>query len=167
MKFEVSDKGRVLARVEVKSNFVEQVKAKKFKDKRLNALQNKVVNGEVKDATLDVCEVLQFKERLCIPRVDNLIRDVVSDAYGLSYSIHLAITNIYYDLRKIYWWPRINRDIIDYVFNCQNCQQVMCQHQSPAGLLQCIPIPMWKWEHISMDFVVGLPKILKSMTPFG
>ena len=41
------------------------------------------------------------------------------------------------------------------------CQQVKVEHQRPADLLQPLLIPEWKWEHVTMDFVVGLPATQK------
>ena len=52
----------------------------------------------------------------------------------------------------------MKRDIAQYVSECLVCQQVKAEHQHPAGMLQSLPIPEWKWEHVTMDFVSGLPQ---------
>ena len=45
----------------------------------------------------------------------------------------------------------------EYILRCMKCQQVKVEHQHPGGLLQPFPVPEWKWEIISMDFITGLP----------
>ena len=51
----------------------------------------------------------------------------------------------------------MKKDVAEFVSRCLICQQVKAKHQRPSGLLQSLPIPQWKWEKITMDFVVGLP----------
>ena len=48
-------------------------------------------------------------------------------------------------------------DIAEYVVQCDTCRRVKAEHQWPVGLLQPLHILVWKWNEISMDFIVGLP----------
>ena len=54
----------------------------------------------------------------------------------------------------------MNREIVDFIAKCSNCQQVKYEQQRPVGTLQRMLIPEWKWERIAMDFVVGPPKTM-------
>ena len=65
---------------------------------------------------------------------------------------------MYRDLRVHYWWPGMKRDVGQFVAQCLTCQQVKAERRFPAGKLQSLPIPVWKWENIAMDFIVGLPR---------
>ncbi len=65
---------------------------------------------------------------------------------------------MYQDLKEYYWWYGMKRDIAEYVALCDTCKRVKAEHQRPAGLLQPLKVPEWKWEEISMDFIVGLPR---------
>jgi hypothetical protein len=51
----------------------------------------------------------------------------------------------------------LKRDVAEYVALCDTCQRVKAKHQRPAGLLQPMQIPKWKWEEVGMDFIVELP----------
>ena len=55
----------------------------------------------------------------------------------------------------------MKKDIVKYMARCLNCQRVKYEHKRSDGLLQRLEIPEWKWERITMDFIVGLPRTLK------
>jgi hypothetical protein len=65
---------------------------------------------------------------------------------------------MYKDLKTHYWWYGMKRDIAEYVSLCDTSQTVKPEHQRPAGLLQPLKIPKWKWEEIGMDLIVGLSR---------
>ena len=53
----------------------------------------------------------------------------------------------------------MKKDIVEDVSKCLTCQQVKDEHQVPSGLLNPIPIPQWKWDNITIDFVSDFPLI--------
>jgi hypothetical protein len=57
----------------------------------------------------------------------------------------------------LYWWTRMKREIAQYVSGCDTCQRIKASHLKSAGALQPLSILSWKWDDISMDFIMGLP----------
>nr|GEW34585.1 putative reverse transcriptase domain-containing protein [Tanacetum cinerariifolium] len=64
----------------------------------------------------------------------------------------------YGDLRT----PNMKADIATYVSKCLTCAKVKAEHQRPSGLLVQPEIPQWKWDNITMDFIMKLPKSLQA-----
>lgn len=52
----------------------------------------------------------------------------------------------------------MKKGVVNFVVECSTCLQVKIKYQKPPGKLQPLPIPGWKWEHIMMEFLMGLPK---------
>jgi hypothetical protein len=64
---------------------------------------------------------------------------------------------MYQDLKQNFWWSNMMADIAKYVAECDICHWMKARHLKSAGVLQPLSIPMWKWDDLSMDFIVGLP----------
>ena len=101
---------------------------------------------------------LWYHGRICVPDIQEIKSIILKEAHETPYSIHPGSTKMNRDLKKTFWWNNMKREIARYVAECNTCRQVKAEHQSPAGLLQPLPIPKWKWEEISMDFITGLPR---------
>ncbi|GJY36965.1 putative reverse transcriptase domain-containing protein [Tanacetum coccineum] len=82
----------------------------------------------------------------------------MNEAHTSKYYVHPREDKMYYDLRDLYWWPRMKKDIAMYVSKCLTCSKVKAEHQKPSGLLQQLEILEWKWENITMDIIVKLPR---------
>ena len=72
--------------------------------------------------------------------------------------MHSGSTKMYQTIKENYWCSSMKKDVVYFVSRCLPCQQVKTEHQKPLGTLHHLSIPKWKWEHITMDFVVGLPR---------
>ena len=91
----------------------------------------------------------------------------MEEAHSSAYVMHPGSTKMYKTLKDHYWWRGMKREIAEFVSKCLTCQQIKIEHQKPAGLLQPLSIPEWKWERITMDFVIGLPKTQRRQDAMG
>ncbi|HVQ00532.1 MAG TPA: RNase H-like domain-containing protein, partial [Candidatus Thermoplasmatota archaeon] len=98
-----------------------------------------------------------YLNRIWVPDRGDLRTFIMDEAHKSRYSIHPGADKMYFDLRSVYWWPGMKKDIALYVGKCLTCAKVKAEHQKPAGLLVQPIIPVWKWENITMDFITKLP----------
>jgi hypothetical protein len=129
------------------------------RSKGVGIIKQKITQGEKKYRCFqkDPKGVLWFNERIVVPKDHKIRKQIMDEAHLSKFSIHPGSTKMYQDLKQNFWWTRMRREIAKYVSECDICQRVKASHLKAAGILQPLPIPSWKWEDISMDFIVGLP----------
>ena len=98
-----------------------------------------------------------YKDRIYVPSDAALQEVILAEGHDSKYCIHPGSTKMYADLKKLFWWKNMKADIAGRVAHCNICNRIKAKHQRPAGLLKPLDVLMWKWESISMDFIVGLP----------
>ncbi|GJV42560.1 putative reverse transcriptase domain-containing protein [Tanacetum coccineum] len=54
---------------------------------------------------------LYFVERIWVPAYGNLRTLIMNEAHATKYFVHSGANKMYYDLRDLYWWPRMKKDI--------------------------------------------------------
>jgi hypothetical protein len=131
-------------------------------------IKKRVQEGDLKVAYFydDAEETLCFKERLVVPKKEALKKKILDEAHTSRYFILLGSTKMYYDLRQQFWWTRMKHKVARYVSECDTYWKVKADYMKPRGLLQPLSIPEWKWNDISMDFIVDLPLMARKFIRF-
>ncbi|CAA0822189.1 Uncharacterized mitochondrial protein AtMg00860, partial [Striga hermonthica] len=150
--------GGVLASLVVGPTLRERIVAEQSNDRFLCRMRELSEAGRIGGFAVASNGALVFEGRLCVPKVWELRREILREAHSAPYTIHPGSTKMYQDLRKSFWWRGMKRQVAKFVDGCLVCQQVKAERQKPRGLLQPLEVPLWKWECITMDFLVGLPK---------
>jgi hypothetical protein len=133
----------------------------------IKVLRELMKEGKAEDYLLDEQGTVWLKEQICVPQDKALLEQIMRETHASRYSIDPGSTKMCKDLKMRYWWKDMRRDIAHYVACCDTYSRVKIEHQKPVGLLKPLEIPIWKWEDISMDFVVGLARTPKGNDSIG
>ncbi|KAH0987767.1 hypothetical protein GBA52_014944 [Prunus armeniaca] len=158
VELSVDDQGALLATLHVRPVLVELIVAAQSQDPLICTLRLEVENGDRNDCSVRNDGALMVGTRLYVPNDQALKREILEEAHSSAFAMHPGSTKMYHTLREHYGWPFMKKEIAEYVNKCLICQQMKAERQKPSGLLQPLPIPQWKWEHITMDFVFKLPR---------
>src|SRR3954466_11254543 len=150
-----------LSTLVVKPIFEDQIKAAQKRSRGIRYIKGNIASGKAKCFTLDDEGVVYFENRIVVPKNKNLRHLILKEAHESPLSIHPSSTKMYQDLRQRFWWTRMKREIAQFIAECDVCRRIKAEHQRPAGTLRPLPIPEWKWNKVSMDFITGFPKTQK------
>lgn len=116
-----------------------------------------LLEGHFEGYSLSPEGLLLFKGNCYVPGFGDLRELVLIEAHKAPYSAHPGVKKMHANLKQHYYWPCMKMDIADFMARCLEWQHVKAEHQHLAGLLQPHGIPEWKWDTISIDFIIGLP----------
>ncbi|KAA0051482.1 putative retrotransposon protein, identical [Cucumis melo var. makuwa] len=152
------DSGSLLAQFQVRSSLVTEIVRRQSKESNLQKKFEKSKKGLEVEFELRTDGAIVKQGRLCVPNISELKNAILEEAHSSAYAMHPGSTKMYRTLKKTYWWSGMKQEIAEYVDRCLICQQVKPVRQRPGGFLNPLPVPEWKWEHITMDFLFGLPR---------
>jgi hypothetical protein len=148
-----------LVNLEVRPTLFDQIKGAQKGHESIEGIKRRMGREEVPGLLIDQEGVLWYNGHICIPNIEELKQLILKEAHDTPYSIHPGGTKMYQDLKEQFWWHGMKREIAFYIARCDVCQHVKAEHQRPAGLLQPLRVPLWKWEEVGMDFITGLPTL--------
>jgi hypothetical protein len=157
MKIEVIASS-ALSHISVEPTLRDQITMAQLSDKGMQIIKENLhqKTEKYKCFCQDGNGILWFENRLVVPKNKDLNKKILDEAHLSKFSMHPGSTKMYHDLKPLYWWTRMKREIAHYVSECDTCQRIKASHLKLDGALQPLLVPSWKWDDISMDFIVGL-----------
>jgi hypothetical protein len=87
---------------------------------------------------------------------------ILKEMHNVPYVGHPGYHKLVAAVKSQYYWPCMNKEIVEYIAKCLECQKVKVEHRHLVRLLHPFPIPKWKWEVVTMDFITKFPRTSKN-----
>jgi hypothetical protein len=125
-----------------------------------NKFACELMDGQIQDDRFRILDdLIYYKGRIYVVPESKFKEKVLRAFHDSPLAGHQGFLKTYRQIRERFVWKGLKEDVMRYVRECTTCQQNKVEHTHPTGLLQPLPIPTYKWESISMDFITGFPKV--------
>nr|GEW46808.1 putative reverse transcriptase domain-containing protein [Tanacetum cinerariifolium] len=97
-----------------------------------------------------------FMDRIWVPLVGDVRMVILNKAHKSRYAVHPGTDKMYHDLRDMYWWPGMKRDIAIYVSKCLTCAKVKAEHQRPSDQDGRFTSHFWQTIQKALETILDL-----------
>jgi hypothetical protein len=105
--------------------------------------------------------ILMYRNIVYVSNDKDLKSLILSDMRKVPYVRHPGYQKTIFAVKKQYFWPGMEKEVVDFIARCLECQKVKAEHIHLASFLQPLPILEWKWEVVTMDFITKFPRTTK------
>jgi hypothetical protein len=102
-----------------------------------------------------------YRGRIYVPNSNELKNLILREMHTARYVGHPGYHKTIAVVKSQYYWPGMKKEVVDFIARCLECQKVKAEHRHPPSLVQPLPIPEWKWEAVTMDFITKFPRTKK------
>nr|ABA91307.1 retrotransposon protein, putative, Ty3-gypsy subclass [Oryza sativa Japonica Group] len=107
-----------------------QIEEAQKDNEEIREVKERLAAGFAKEFSTDEKDVLWYKKRIYVPKQGGLRGLILKEAHESAYSLHPGSTKMYQDLKEVYWWPNMKRDVAEYVALCDVCQKTATGYDS-------------------------------------
>jgi hypothetical protein len=111
--------------------------------------------------------IIWFGDRLVVPKNPELRKKILDEAHLSKFSMHPSSNKMYHDLRSLYWWTRMKREIAKYISECDTCQRIKARHLKVEALCNPFPYHLGNGRTFAWILSWDCPIPPGTMTPFG
>ena len=95
--------------------------------------------------------------RIIVPDHHEIKLEILKELHCVPYAGHPGFTRTLEVTRRHFYWNHMIPEVRQFVLDCPVCQVEKGSHLKPAGKLVPLDVPVRKWDHVVIDFVVGMP----------
>ncbi|XP_050895763.1 uncharacterized protein LOC127102436 [Lathyrus oleraceus] len=130
-----------LGMMKLTSGILEEIRESQKSDLGLVDRLTLINQGSGGDFRVDENDVMRFRDRVCVLDVQEIKKSILEEGHRSGLSIHPDATKMDQDLKKLFWWPGMNKEVPEFVYAYLICQKSKIEHQKLLVLMQPLNIP--------------------------
>ena len=113
-----------LARLTVQPTLRQRIITSQREDPNLQKVLRQLDESPVDGFSKSSDEGLLYQGRLFVLVIEELRKEILTEAHNLPFAMHPGGTKMYQDLKQHFWWKSMKRDVTEFVSKCLVFQQV-------------------------------------------